>query len=90
MAGDTPNDNNSSTLQQAMGEICRLQSKVAEIQKEREEEKEAEANQDSEEEEAEDSQPLVQTLWDAQVPTNFKLKSLSCHVSMVKPTRWNT
>jgi hypothetical protein len=33
-----------------MGEICRLQSNVAEIQKEREEEKEAEANQDSEEE----------------------------------------
>jgi hypothetical protein len=75
MAGDTPNDNHSSTLQQAMGEIRRLQSKVAEIQKEREEEKEAEANQDSEEE-VEDSQPLVQALWDAQVPANFKIPQL--------------
>ncbi|KAK2442060.1 hypothetical protein QL285_013285 [Trifolium repens] len=76
MASDTPNDNQSSTLQQAMGDIRRLQSKVVEIQKKREEEKEAEANQDSEEEEVEDSQPLVQTLWDAQVPANFKIPQL--------------
>jgi hypothetical protein len=48
-----------------MGERRRLQSKVVEIQKEREEEKEAKANEDSEEEEVEDSQPLVQALWDA-------------------------
>jgi hypothetical protein len=46
MADDTPNDNQTSTLQQAIGEIRRLQSKVAKIQKEREEEKEAEANQE--------------------------------------------
>ncbi|KAK2427748.1 hypothetical protein QL285_026309 [Trifolium repens] len=59
----------------AMGEIRRLQSKVAEIKKEREEEKEAEANQDFEEE-VKDSQPLVQTLWDAQVPANFKIPQL--------------
>jgi hypothetical protein len=76
MAGDTPNNDHTSTLQQALGEIRRLQSKVAEIQKEREEEKEAEANQDSEEEELKDSQPLVQALWDAQVPANFKIPQL--------------
>jgi hypothetical protein len=76
MAGDNPNNDHNSTLQQAMGEIRRLQSKVAEIQKEREEEREAEANQDSEEEEVKDSQPLVQALWDAQVPANFKIPQL--------------
>jgi hypothetical protein len=65
MAENTHNHDSTLTLQQAMGEIRRLQSKVAEIQKKREEEKEAEENQDSEEEEVEDSQPLVQALWDA-------------------------
>jgi hypothetical protein len=58
-----------------MGEIRRLQSKVAEIQKEREEEKEAEAEMGSEEE-VEDSQPLAQALWDAQVPASFKIPQL--------------
>jgi hypothetical protein len=62
MAGDTPNDNQGTTLQQAIGEIRRLQSKVAEIQKEREEENEAEANHESDEEELGSSQPLVQAL----------------------------
>jgi hypothetical protein len=76
MAGDTPNDNQATVIQQAIGEIRRLQSKVAEIQKEREEEKEAEANHDSDEEELESSQPLVQALWDAQVPANFKIPQL--------------
>ncbi|KAK2450503.1 hypothetical protein QL285_009616 [Trifolium repens] len=76
MAGDTPNDNQGTVLQQAIGEIRRLQSKVAEIEKEREEEKEAEANSDSDEEELESSQPLVQALWDAQVPANFKIPKL--------------
>jgi hypothetical protein len=76
MAGDTPNDNQATVLQQAIGEIRRLQSKVAEIQKEREEENEAEANHDSDEEELESSQPLIQALWDAQVPANFKIPQL--------------
>jgi hypothetical protein len=76
MAGGTTNHDSNSTLQQAMSEIRRPQSKVAEIQKEREEEKEAEANQDSGEEEVEDSQPLVQALWDAQVLANFKIPQL--------------
>jgi hypothetical protein len=76
MVGDTPNDNQATTLQQAIGEIRRLQSKVAEIQKEREEEREAEANHESDEEKFESSQPLVQALWDAQVPANFKIHEL--------------
>jgi hypothetical protein len=75
MAGDTPNNDHNSTLQQAMGEIRRLQSKVAEIQKEREEEREAEANTDSEEEEVKDSQPLVQALWDC--PSTRELQNSS-------------
>jgi hypothetical protein len=33
MAGDTPNDNQATALQQAIDEIRRLQSKVAKIQK---------------------------------------------------------
>jgi hypothetical protein len=76
MAGDTPNDNQAMVLQQAIGEIRRLQSKVAEIQKEREEEREAEAYHDSDEGEVESSQPLVQALWDAQVPANFQIPQL--------------
>jgi hypothetical protein len=69
MAGDTPNDNQNTPL---VNKLRRLQAKVAEIQKERE----VEANQHSDEEEIEESQPLLQALWDAQVPPNFKIFQL--------------
>jgi hypothetical protein len=75
MAGDNhqTHDNSSPvTLQTAMDEIRRLQAKITSIEKE----KEAEAEAKSDEDEIEESQPLAQALWDAQVPANFKIPQL--------------
>ncbi|GAU39516.1 hypothetical protein TSUD_68800 [Trifolium subterraneum] len=59
-------------LQPAVGEINRLKAKMIAIEQEKAAEREEEAELDN----IQDSQPLAQALWDAQVPANFKIPQL--------------
>ncbi|GAU51688.1 hypothetical protein TSUD_415030, partial [Trifolium subterraneum] len=59
-------------LQAAVGEINRLKAKMTAM----EQEKAAEREEGAELDNIQDSQPLAQALWDAQVPTNFKIPQL--------------
>ncbi|GAU41233.1 hypothetical protein TSUD_280320, partial [Trifolium subterraneum] len=73
MTGGISNDGGPSmNLQAAIDEINRLKAKMAAIEQEKEAEKVAEA----ELEEVQESQPLIQALWEAQVPANFKIPQL--------------
>ncbi|GAU35053.1 hypothetical protein TSUD_69760 [Trifolium subterraneum] len=59
-------------LQAAVGEINRLKAKMTAMEQEKAAEREEEAELDN----IQDSQPLAQALWDAQVPANFKILQL--------------
>ncbi|GAU30847.1 hypothetical protein TSUD_365550 [Trifolium subterraneum] len=59
-------------LQAAVGEINRLKAKMTAMEQEKAAEREEEAELDN----IQDSQPLAQALWDAQVPANFKIPQL--------------
>ncbi|GAU46450.1 hypothetical protein TSUD_402170 [Trifolium subterraneum] len=59
-------------LQAAVGEINRLKAKMTAMEQEKAAEREEGAMLDN----IQDSQPLSQALWDAQVPANFKIPQL--------------
>ncbi|GAU24176.1 hypothetical protein TSUD_84110 [Trifolium subterraneum] len=59
-------------LQAAVGEINRLKAKMTAMEQEKAAEREEEAELDN----IQDSQPLAQALWDAQLPANFKIPQL--------------
>ncbi|GAU46524.1 hypothetical protein TSUD_402540 [Trifolium subterraneum] len=59
-------------LQAAVGEINPLKAKMIAMEQEKAAEKEEEAELGN----IQDSQPLAQALWDAQIPTNFKIPQL--------------
>ncbi|GAU49941.1 hypothetical protein TSUD_408350 [Trifolium subterraneum] len=63
-------------LQAAVGEINRLKAKMTAMEQEKAAEKEKEKEEEAELDNIQDSQPLAQALWDAQVPANFKIPQL--------------
>ncbi|GAU29723.1 hypothetical protein TSUD_264590 [Trifolium subterraneum] len=65
-------------LQAAVGEINCLKAKMTAMEQEKaaEKEKEKEKEEEAELDNIQDSQPLAQALWDAQVPANFKIPQL--------------
>ncbi|GAU19014.1 hypothetical protein TSUD_193520 [Trifolium subterraneum] len=73
----TSNDGGSGmNLQAAVGEINRLKAKMTAMEQEKAAEKEKEREEEAELDNIQDSQPLAQALWDAQVPANFKIPQL--------------
>ncbi|GAU27754.1 hypothetical protein TSUD_215650 [Trifolium subterraneum] len=73
----TGNDGGSGmNLQAAVGEINRLKAKMTAMEQEKVAEKEKEREEEAELDNIQDSQPLAQALWDAQVPANFKIPQL--------------
>ncbi|GAU32075.1 hypothetical protein TSUD_53430 [Trifolium subterraneum] len=63
-------------LQAAVGEINRLKAKMTAMEQEKAAEKEKEKEEEAELDNIQDSQPLAQALWDAQVPANLKIPQL--------------
>ncbi|GAU51074.1 hypothetical protein TSUD_13180, partial [Trifolium subterraneum] len=73
----TGNDGGSGmNLEAAVGEIIRLKAKMTAMEQEKAAEKEKEREEEAELDNIQDSQPLAQALWDAQVPANFKIPQL--------------
>ncbi|GAU40667.1 hypothetical protein TSUD_397790 [Trifolium subterraneum] len=73
MERNSANDGGPATnLQAAVGKINRLKAKMTAM----EQEKAAEIEEEAELDNIQDSQPLAQALWDAQVPANFKIPQL--------------
>ncbi|GAU30548.1 hypothetical protein TSUD_65580 [Trifolium subterraneum] len=73
----TSNDGGSGmNLQAAVGEINRRKAKMTAMEQEKAAEKEKEREEEAELDNIQDSQPLAQALWDAQVPANFKIPQL--------------
>ncbi|GAU33948.1 hypothetical protein TSUD_148680 [Trifolium subterraneum] len=82
----TGNDGGSGmNLQAAVGEINRLKAKMTVMEQEKAAEKEKEREEEAELDNIQDSQPLAQALWDAQVPVNFKIPQLPTFEGKIDP-----
>ncbi|GAU32151.1 hypothetical protein TSUD_68220 [Trifolium subterraneum] len=82
----TSNDGGSDmNLQAAVGEINRLKAKMTAMEQEKAAEKEKEREEEAELDNIQDSQPLEQALWDAQIPANFKIPQLATFEGKTDP-----